>query len=275
MPAGGSAAKLAVVIKAARDQFQVDPRYQPIMRQIGLDAEAVFTHPQIKVWRSIPERENCTLDATLADARTIRLHIKRYRPTRNQRGQTPADEEARGIQALLSRDIPTVPLVGWGRLGDGHSFVITEDLAGFRPADKLIASGFLFDRLIAPTADLAARLHESGLHHRDLYLCHFFAKENNEKIELRLIDAARVRPLPRWLSQRWIVKDLAQFWYSATQLSISRQQLMEWLTCYASRRKLDGIDALTRAIERKSRWIAGHDRKLNKSQPGRNVSIPQ
>src|SRR3954463_3065546 len=98
----------------ARDYFQVDPGYQPLMRQIGLDAEAVFSHPDIKVWRSIPERENCTLDAKL-DGREIRLHIKRYSATRGS--HTPADLEVRGIGALLEHEIPTVPLVGWGRLG--------------------------------------------------------------------------------------------------------------------------------------------------------------
>ena len=111
----------------SRPSFQVDPRYQPLMRQLGLDAEAVFSHPDIQVWRSIPERENCRLDARL-DGREIRFHIKRYRATR--KSFTPADEEARGIQALLAEEIPTVPLVGWGKLVDGRSFVITEDLSG-------------------------------------------------------------------------------------------------------------------------------------------------
>ena len=248
-----------------RDYFQVDPRYQPIMRQIGLDAEAVFSDPDIKVWRSIPERENCTLDAML-DGREIRLHIKRYRATR--RSHTPADEESQGIQALLAHEIPTVSLVGWGRVADGRSFVITEDLTEFQPADKLIETGFSFDRLLSPTADLAAKLHSSGLHHRDLYLCHFFVKGDGEDLEVRLIDAARVRPLPRWLKKRWIVKDLAQFWYSAVQLGVPREQMVQWLNRY-------GSAGLLRAIERKVSWIAHHDKKLNLAQPNRNVSIPQ
>jgi hypothetical protein len=252
--------------------FHVDPRYQPLMRQIGLDAEAIFSHPDIKVWRSIPERENCTLDAEI-DGREIRLHIKRYHATR--RSRTPADQEARGIQALLAHEIPTVPLVGWGRLADGRSFIITEDLAGFRAADKLIETGFSFEQLLTPTAELAAKLHQAELHHRDLYLCHFFVKAEGEKIELRLIDAARVRPLPRWIRQRWIVKDLAQFWYSATQLSIPRGQLIDWLKHYAQQRHINRVRDMLALIERKVKSIARHDRKLNRSQPNRNISIPQ
>ena len=33
------------------------------MRAVELDAEAVFTHPQIVAWRTLTDRENCTLDA--------------------------------------------------------------------------------------------------------------------------------------------------------------------------------------------------------------------
>src|SRR3954462_748650 len=177
---------------SGRDQFHVDPRYQPLMRQLGLDAAAIFEHPDIKVWRSIPERENCTLDATM-DGREIRLHIKRYR---GGRGSIEAAEaEVAGIELLEAQQIPTVPLVGGGTLADGRGFVISEDLKDFRAADKAIAGGLPFDRLIEPTADLAARLHGSGLHHRDLYLCHFFVKTGDD-LELRLIDARGLRGCP-------------------------------------------------------------------------------
>jgi len=173
-----------------RNVFRVASHYQPLMRQVGLDADVVFSHPEIRVWRALADRENCTLDATLADGSKVRLHIKRYPPAR--RSTTPADDEANGLQALGAEQIPTAPLVGWGKLGDGRSFVITEDLYGYQPADKLIAAGEVaFDRLIEPTADVAAKLHGRGLHHRDLYLCHFFVKADDANVELRLIDAAR------------------------------------------------------------------------------------
>src|ERR1041385_3366868 len=120
---------------SGRDYFQVDPKYQPIMREIGLDAEAVFSHPEIKVWRSIPERENCTLEARL-DGREIRLHIKRYHAGKSSKNA--AEEEVGGIELLQAHGIATVQLVGWGKLADGRSFVISEDLKEFRAADKVI-----------------------------------------------------------------------------------------------------------------------------------------
>jgi hypothetical protein len=108
-----------------------------------------------------------------------------------------------------------------------------------------------------------------------LYLCHFFAKVEHGKVELRLIDAGRVAPLPRWpFRDRWIVKDLSQFWYSAQQLGVSEPQCRAWLDRYAQRRGLPAAAPLRHAIERKAAWIAKHDVKLRAKQPARNVSIP-
>ena len=261
--------------REAANFFLVAPTYQPILREVGLDAESIFTDPRIAVWRSIPERENCTLDADLVDGRHVRWHIKRHQPARG--GVTPAEEEARGIQLLTQNGIPTVQLVGWGVLPDRRSFVIAEDLDGFRPADQLLAEGGAeFESLLSPTADMAATLHAKGLHHRDLYLCHFFARVTGG-VELRLIDAARVKALPRWLSRRWVVKDLAQFWYSTLSLTVTDDQRERWLAEYVRRRGLPESETrrVGGAVRRKAEWIARHDRRLRGRQPGRNVSIPQ
>ena len=254
---------------AAKNEFRVLPQYQPWMRQIGLDADAVFDHPDIVAWRKLPDRENCTLDATV-DGGPVRLHIKRWTGTGGA-SQAAADE-VRGIELLKGAGIPTVPLVGWGGLVDGRSFVITEDLGGYRDAEKLVQAGVPFERLLEPTAALAASLHRAGLHHRDLYLCHFFARET-DPTDLRLIDVARVRRLAGLFKRRWIVKDLAQFWYSTRALPVSDEQRTRWLARYAAARDLDPA-GLRRSIERKAAAIARHDAKLKIAQPTRNVSIP-
>lgn len=255
-----------------RTKFNAAAQYQPILREIGIDAEAIFDHPEIKVWRSITERENCTLDADLANGRHIRLHIKRYHPARG--ATTPAEDESLGIRALQIEGIPTVPLVGWGKLVDGRSFLITEDLTGYRDAEKAVREGLAFEAILEPTADLAAKLHRAGLHHRDLYLCHFFVRPE-APTDLRLIDAARVRRLPGWpLRTRWIVKDLAQFWYSTTSLPITDQQRTRWLARYFEGRGMKSSESLRRSIERKAAWIARHDEKLRRKQKDRNISLP-
>jgi hypothetical protein len=279
-----------------REFFGVSRHYQPLLRELGLtESESIFTDPRIVIWRSIPERENGTLDATLADGRPIRLHVKRYHPTRQLK--PPGEQEADAILMLESARIPTVSLVAWGKLADGRSFLITEDLTGFQPADKLIHQGLPFDRLLQPTANLAAQLHAANLHHRDLYLCHFFAKQPSvgqtflsatsghscplvchtdppAAFDLRLIDPGRVKHLPWLFRHRWIIKDLAQFWYSAMQLNVPDTQRRQWLEHYASTRQLPNLDRLQLQVERKAAWIARHDEKLKMKQPARNISIP-
>ena len=85
---------------------------------VGLDAESVFSHPDVRVWRKLPDRDNATLDADVlatdmehsgigrGDGR-VRLHIKRYGPARTP----PAKAEVAAFQLLQRENIPTAPLV--------------------------------------------------------------------------------------------------------------------------------------------------------------------
>ena len=87
------------------------------------------------------------------------------------------------------------------------------------------------ERLAAESAD---PLHDEDLHHRDLYLCHFFANPGDPR-DLRLIDAGRVKRLPGWpLRQRWIVKDLAEFWYSTLGLAVTVTSSGSSLLCWSA-----------------------------------------
>jgi hypothetical protein len=262
------------VTQTSGDTFHVVPAHQPLVREVGLDAEAIFQRDDIKPWRILPDRENCVLEATTGDRTSVRLHVKRFPATAKG---NPAADEVRGIELLQRAGIPTVPLVGWGNLEDDRSFVVTLDLTGYRDAEKLVQSGLPFAEVLEPTADVAARLHGAGLHHRDLYLCHFFAKIARGSVpEVALIDAARVKPLPRWFARRWVVKDLAQFWYSTTKLPVMDEQRDAWLARYARQRGLREREQLSlrRAIVRKSARIERHDLSLSAKQPSRNVSLP-
>jgi hypothetical protein len=252
------------------DSFFVDPAFQPLMREIGLDAEAVFHDPRIKPWRVLEDRENCTLDETRGDGSSVRLHIKRY-PI-----PEPAATEVAGYRLLADAGIPAASIVAHGRLADGRSFVILPDLSGYTPGDVLVDDqGVPFETILEPTADVAGRLHAAGLHHRDLYLCHFMVKlDDGDGVDVRLIDTARVARLTNPLTRRrWIVKDLAQFWYSTTKLPVTEEQRERWLARYAERAETSPA-RLRGAIERKSNAIAAHDLRLNRKQPRRNISLP-
>jgi hypothetical protein len=258
---------------AHQPQFSCPAEAEPIIRELGLTAEGVFSRPDVVAWRTLPDRENCYLDTTVA-GQPIRLHIKRYPPGRT----SPANDDVRGLVLLKTHGIPTAQLIAHGRLADGRSFVILKDLAGYTPGDKLIAAGARFGDLLVPTADLAAKLHNASLHHRDLYLCHFMVKPSADALTapaLAVIDTARVAKLGRFFTGRWIVKDLAQFWYSTTKLPITDEQRDAWLKRYAEQRGLPGYAGLKSAVLRKVAWIERHNRSLNQKQPNRNVSIPE
>jgi hypothetical protein len=242
------------------DPMHVHPEYAPLVREIGLTD--VFADPRVRVWRTLPDRQNGTLDQQRSDGSTVRLHVKRYVP-----GNDTATAEVAGHALLESARIPTAPLVAHGR-----SFAVFADLAGYTPADKLVAAGTSFEGLLFPTADLAAALHAAGLHHRDMYLCHFMVRP--DPFDVRLIDVARVARMANPLTRRrWVVKDLAQFWYSTTNLEVTDQQRTRWLDRYAERRGI-AASRLIGAVRRKSDSIGRHDEKLNRRQPTRNVSLP-
>jgi hypothetical protein len=246
--------------------MHVAPQFAAAFRELGIDEDGVFSHELIVPWRQLSDRENCTLEH-----KSHRWHIKRYPATRST---TPAERELWGHRALVDARIASAELVAWGVLRDRRSFVIFDDLRDFAAADKLVAAGLPFDAILGPTADLAAALHAANLHHRDLYLCHFFAKAQSGAVEVRIIDAARVRKLPAFTRSRWITKDLAQFWYSTLALPVTNEQRDAWLRRYASRRPVADVESVRRAISRKVQSIARHDTRLNRRQPRRNISIP-
>src|SRR5579862_5645575 len=99
------------------NQFHISSGWQPVMREFGLDIETIFTHPEIRAWRKLSDRENCTLDAQTSEGRR-RLHVKRY--ARSIHDRSPAAEEFAGHELLIRHGIPTANLVGWGETKNGR-----------------------------------------------------------------------------------------------------------------------------------------------------------
>ncbi len=250
-----------------RDVIHVDSAYAALFREIGLDADRIFTDPRVLVWRSLPDRQNARLDHVDPDGTATRLHIKRYPP----QSAAMSQRELEGFKLLTKHQVPCAPIIAHGSRANGSGFIILPDLAGYTPADKLLETGFEFEKLLEATADLTALLHSRNLHHRDLYLCHFMIRP--EPMDAKLIDMARVARLKNPLTRRrWIIKDLAQFWYSTMAHAITDEQRNRWLRRYCGVRKIDS-GKIVGAIQRKAAAIGRHDERLKKSQPLRNVSI--
>lgn len=258
---------------AGQDQLVVNPSFQADWTALRLTAADMFDDARVAPWRTLPGRQNCVLNAHLAGGRSVRWHVKRYAAHAGPR-RSLLLAELNGHALLTGAGVPTFEIVALGQVADGRGFVVIQDLAGYTPADKLVQAGTPFEKLLIPTAHRAAQLHRAGLHHRDLYLCHFMARlEDHTEADIRLIDVARVQPLPRLTRRRWVVKDLAQFWYSTLPLGVTDEQRKRWLEEYA-RQAGARASALRPAIEWKVRLIARHDRRLRAAQPTRNISIP-
>lgn len=241
-----------------------------------MTGEGVFTDGRVAVWRRLAERENGVFEFG-----GERFHVKRY--LRDGAGQVAG--EVGGIGRLVGAGIETVELVAWGVLGDGRGYTITRDLgAGWVSGQAFLREGGRFEEIAGVTAGLAARLHAAGLHHRDLYLCHFFVKRGSDEgvgWGVRLIDAGRVGRLSGWgwgwgggvLWRRWVVKDLAQFVYSLREFAVAEGEVREWLGRYAAAGG-PAWGGMWSAVVRKADRIGRHDRRLRADRPGRSVSIP-
>jgi hypothetical protein len=246
-------------------ELSVEPGFDALLAELGLTTPvSLFVDARFRVWRDIRERQNAVLDAPTHSG-PVRLHLKRDK----HRLAHPCRDEVRGLALLGAASIPCPRLVACATLDDGRSAVITLDLAGMKPAD---ASGLTFDQIAEPTAGLVARLHSAGLHHRDLYLNHLFVDPQHPE-RVALLDAARVRQLPRWFRRRWIVKDLAQFAYSTRLMDVSSDAFERWLARYAELASVSDVERLAGEVERKKQWIARHDERLRRVAPERTAAL--
>jgi tRNA A-37 threonylcarbamoyl transferase component Bud32 len=108
---------------------------------------------------------------------------------------------------------------------------------------------------LRPLAELAARLHECGWYHRDLYLEHWIAA--GERLMLLDVGRARRDAYPR---RRWFVKDIAALLHSCPS-GVGARDRLRFLALYLDARRVQGRSqrrAFARDVLAKSRRIAAH-----------------
>jgi heptose I phosphotransferase len=91
-------------------------------------------------------------------------------------------------------------------------------------------------RLIRETARIARTMHESGINHRDLYLCHFLwdiSYEGKEEASrsLYLIDLHRAQIRSK-TPLRWKIKDLAGLYFSSMDIGLTQNDLFYFIKSY-------------------------------------------
>ena len=92
--------------------------------------------------------------------------------------------------------------------------------------------------LIEKVADIARRMHENGMNHRDFYLCHFLLDVDSlvkgkgpESLRLHIIDLHRAH-MRTTTPRRWIVKDLAGLFFSSMDAGLTRADLLRFIKAY-------------------------------------------
>ncbi len=159
----------------------------PIEALVGLGVAEVLE--QAECVRDLPDRSNHVL---VVGER--RLFVKRTKPRGLFRRLPPEPPEARGLALLQAAEVPCARVAFTGRDPRLGCLTATFDLAPAQPLDELLAAGAFeaarLETLLDTLADLVARLHSAGLHHRDLYLNHVYADAASGR--LTLIDAERV-----------------------------------------------------------------------------------
>lgn len=160
-----------------------------------------------------------------------------------------AKNEYDAINRLTKLGISTMTLAAFGQRGSNvaelESFVITHSL---EPAtsledfcadwDKVRPPLLLKRALIKRVAAITKKMHDYGLNHRDLYICHFLLKDedvdkavNVDELPLYLIDLHRVQIRDK-VPERWLIKDLAALYFSSLNIGFTRRDFYRFIREY-------------------------------------------
>lgn len=152
------------------------------------------------------------------------------------------------IRKLGELGIATTPALGYGVRGCNpaalQSFLITQDLGDIVSLETLCAdwkskppsAGFK-RKLLMEVAELARKLHEGGMNHRDFYLCHICLDKPallRGEMVLYLIDLHRVGIRPQ-IRPSDRMKDLAALYFSAMEAGLSKRDHLRFLRHYRQR----------------------------------------
>ena len=159
--------------------------------------------------------------------------------------------------------LPTMTPVAFGEAGS-DSFLITESLENCDKLSVVLAKSTQTSfgdgahrQITRNVANLARTMHNAGHHHQDFYLGHLMQSQKTPAM-IYIIDLGRVqKQIP--LSQRWIVKDLAQLNFSASTVPMFER--LRFLRDYLGRPLTKSDKHLMACIQAKTNAIARHSRK--------------
>lgn len=184
------------------------------------------------------------------------------------------------IRRLDDLGVDTMVPVAYSRSGANpatqRSCIVTRALVDTISLEDLAAGGpvplALKRRLISRVAAISARMHEGGVNHRDLYICHFhldLATRDQESPKLHVIDLHRAQ-VRRRTPRRWIVKDVAGLLFSAFDAGLTRTDLVRFMKAYSGK----PFRTTLQEDERFWRQVVGRARRLYEQEFGRPHEDP-
>ena len=197
-----------------------------------------------------------------------------------------ARNEWQAIARLNEVGVDTMHAVAYGERGGNparqHSFIITEALWPtisledycrdwpLQPPEPTLKRA-----IIQRVADMARRMHEGGMNHRDFYLCHFLLHTEPaptpSTLKLSLIDLHRSQ-VREHTPRRWRDKDLAGLYFSALDIGLTRRDVLRFLRAYFPTPLRDTLQRehrlLQRLTQRAARLKVRYQRKYAPSPDG-------
>ncbi len=239
-------------------RLEVNPSWVPRLEAAGLKEFEDFWRYPAQSFKKKKDRE--ILFFPLGERR---LFLKRYHFSFWQGFQERgAGREWWAAQSLSKEGfaVPSPVALGVERgLRRRRAFSLFAEAPGERLEDLLRAHPQDYSRFLSPLVQTVARFHQQGYSHQDLYLCHLFWHEG----EVVFIDLQRVRHTAGF-KPRWIIKDLAELFYSARQIlgPLASEFEREFLELYAAFHPWIRRSQSLIRLEKKIQRIARHDAKL-------------
>jgi heptose I phosphotransferase len=160
-----------------------------------------------------------------------------------------AYNEKQAIEKLQSLGLSVPSIAAFGQRGINpaklQSFILMEEVAPSLSLEDVVKTWHirpptfsLKRKLIEEVARIARTLHQSGVNHRDFYICHFLLdttqgldKINDKNVKLHLIDLHRAQ-IRRLTPQRWIIKDLAGLYFSSKHIGLTQRDFYRFMKAY-------------------------------------------
>jgi hypothetical protein len=191
--------------------------------------------------------------------------------------------EVKAAKILSAAGVRTAEIIAYGQqknlIFENRSFVITKQVPNAQSLEQKLPDYFdapatgknltARRQFIKRLAQFIKTFHNAGFRHRDLYLCHIFC---DTKECFTLIDLARAFQ-PWLLRQKYLIKDVAQLYYSTPAKIFSRTDRLRFYRLYSGGKKLICADkAFIRQVISKADVMARHDKKHDRVVPFKEIS---